>query len=66
MKVSIALPDTQPNVNPQVYLEGMKGYPNTKCQPEILGNTAQFRLSLKDFYQCGVTRILNSITVSSF
>lgn len=68
MKVSIVLPPldkplTTAEELSEVYLEGMKGYPNTKCQPEIVDNIAEFRLSLTDFYECGVTRIVNKLTV---
>lgn len=68
MKVSIVLPplDKPLSIDEQstdVYLEGMKGFPNTKCQPKIVDNIAEFRLSLKDFYECGVTRIVNKLTV---
>lgn len=71
MKVSIVLPPQDAVASPaelasDVYLEGMKGYPNEKCQPDIVDNIALFRLSLKDFYQCGVTRIVNKLTVISY
>lgn len=61
MKVDIVLPSIPGSL---VYLEGMKGYPNPKCQPESTAVLAQFKLSLKDFYDCGVTRVVNKITVS--
>lgn len=61
MKVDIVLPSIPGTL---VYLEGMKGYPNPKCQPESTTELAQFKLSLKDFYDCGVTRAVNKITVS--
>lgn len=48
---------------PQIYLEGLKGYPDVRCQPEINGALAVFRLSLSDFYECGVTRMVNQLTV---
>ncbi|EDW02674.1 uncharacterized protein LOC6559331 [Drosophila grimshawi] len=47
---------------PQIYLEGLKGYPDVRCQPEINGALAVFRLSLSDFYECGVTRMVNQLT----
>ncbi|XP_037043772.1 uncharacterized protein LOC119079810 [Bradysia coprophila] len=59
MKVDIILPSIPGSL---VYLEGMKGYPNPKCQPESTTELAQFKLSLKDFYECGVTRVVNKIT----
>lgn len=63
MKVDIVLPSIPGAL---VYLEGMKGYPNPKCQPESTTELAQFKLSLKDFYDCGVTRVVNKITVGQF
>jgi hypothetical protein len=33
------------------------------CHPELELNKATFRLSFKDVYQCGVTRIYNWRTV---
>lgn len=60
MKVDIVLPLKSGSL---VYLEGMKGYPNPKCQPDSTETLAQFKLSLKDFYDCGVTRVVNKITV---
>lgn len=48
---------------PQIYLEGLKGYPDERCHPEINGSLAIFRLSLTDFYECGVTRMVNQLTV---
>ncbi|XP_034477935.1 uncharacterized protein LOC117784335 [Drosophila innubila] len=73
MRVDIGLPsDVSPNSNtntnssdlerPQIYLEGLKGYPDVRCQPEINGALAVFRLSLSDFYECGVTRMVNQLT----
>jgi len=73
MRVDIGLPldvSSNSNVNnssdverPQIYLEGLKGYPDVRCQPEINGALAVFRLSLSDFYECGVTRMVNQLTV---
>jgi hypothetical protein len=63
MRVEVALPKT--NSAPQIYLDGMKGYPNQNCQPDIKdASLAEFNLSLKDIYECGVTRVVNKITVS--
>lgn len=57
MKVDIIL--SEENIDPaDVYLEGMKGYPNPKCQPTIRDHVAQFQLPLRDFFECGVTRIV--------
>lgn len=64
MVVDIVLPQvSDSNDTLQIYLEGMKGYPNPKCLPNVLNNVAQFQLSLEDFYECGVTRVTNKITV---
>lgn len=64
MHVEITLPSNSNN-KPLVYLEGMKGYPNTQCQPTITNDgLAEFKLSLKNIYECGVTRVVNKITVS--
>lgn len=62
MKVAIAFPDNYQDSH-QIYLEGMKGYPNPNCQPVINDSLAQFSLSLKDIYECGVTRVVNKLTV---
>lgn len=68
MRVEIGLPSETSNTTsdldrPQIYLEGLKGYPDVRCQPEINGALAVFRLSLSDFYECGVTRMVNQLTV---
>jgi len=65
MRVDIGLPDAESKdqVAPQIYLEGLKGYPDVRCQPQIDGSLAVFRLSLSDFYECGVTRMVNQLTV---
>lgn len=65
MKVDIVIPTVTGNDTiPQVYLEGMKGYPNPKCRPSVTANLAQFELSLIDFYECGITLLHNQITVT--
>jgi hypothetical protein len=64
MRVEVALPQVA-NGTPQIYLDGMKGYPNKNCQPVVKDAAlAEFQLSLKDIYECGVTRVVNKITVS--
>lgn len=64
MNIDIALPSNK--IAPSnVYLDGMKGYPNPRCQPTINNQVASFRLPLKDFYECGVTRIVHKLNVSS-
>lgn len=62
MKVDIVL--LEDNIDPSsVYLEGMKGYPEPKCQPIISDHVARFQLSLLDFYECGVTRVVYKLNV---
>lgn len=63
MRVDVILLDDI-NDPSNVYLEGMKGYPNPKCRPTIMQNVAQFQLPLRDFYECGVTRIVYKPNVS--
>jgi hypothetical protein len=64
MKVSVFLPDMSTS---SVYLEGMGGYVNKKCEPKITAdNFAEFELSLLDFYDCGIMRVVNKITVRIF
>ncbi|KAH8279364.1 hypothetical protein KR026_008035 [Drosophila bipectinata] len=64
MRVDIGLPEPEgkDQTAPQIYLEGLKGYPDVRCQPQIDGSLAVFRLSLSDFYECGVTRMVNQLT----
>lgn len=63
MKVDIVL--SEDNISPSdVYLEGLKGYPNPRCQPTIKDRVAQFQLPLRDFYECGVTRVVYKLNVS--
>lgn len=45
-----------------IYLEGLKGYPDIRCQPIFNDTLAEFKLSLKNFYECGVTRMINQLT----
>lgn len=54
--MDIVLPDGGVDAS-NVYLEGMKGFPNPKCQPTINVPVAQFNLPLIDFFECGVTRV---------
>lgn len=60
MKVLVALPES----NTRVYLEGLNGYKNEKCEPKIEDNLAVFELSLINFYDCGIIRVVNKLTVS--
>uniref|UniRef100_A0A336LI52 CSON014413 protein n=2 Tax=Culicoides sonorensis TaxID=179676 RepID=A0A336LI52_CULSO len=62
MRVEVVLPNSNEKSSPSIYLDGMKGYPNPKCQPEVRDNLAEFKLSLLDIYECGVTRVVNKIT----
>ena len=64
MRVDVVLPDSVDGSNLNVYLDGMKGYPDPKCQPEVKETLAEFKLSLKDIHECGVTRVVNQITVN--
>ncbi|XP_062543919.1 uncharacterized protein LOC134211240 [Armigeres subalbatus] len=61
MRVNVVLPSNDTS-NISVYLEGMKGYPDPKCKPIVKETLAEFRLSLSNVYECGVTRIVNKIT----
>lgn len=61
MRVDIILPDNSSTL-PQVYLQGMKEYPNPACHAQITDSLAKFKLSLLDIYECGVTRVVNKIT----
>lgn len=60
MKVLVAIPDN----DTRVYLEGLNGYKNEKCEPKIGDNLAIFELSLINFYDCGIIRVVNKLTVS--
>lgn len=62
MKVLVAVPEN----DTKVYLEGLNGYLNDKCEPKIDDNLAVFELSLIDFYDCGILRVVNKLTVSFF
>lgn len=62
MKVLVALPET----DTRVYLEGLNGYKNEKCEPKIEDNLAVFELSLINFYDCGIIRVVNKLTVSGW
>lgn len=61
MEVDVTLPSRQTSL-PHLYLEGMKGYPDARCQPTFTDGLAKFKLSLKDIYDCGVTRVVNKLT----
>jgi len=56
MTVEMMLPESVTDV----YLEGMKEYgKEVGCQPTVEGNTATFRLSIVDFYRCGLTKVVD-------
>lgn len=59
-----SLPSNNNNIRSHIYLEGLKDYPDEHCHPEINGTLAIFQLSLSDFYECGVTRMINQLTVN--
>lgn len=59
MKIIVPLPDN----NAKVYLEGLNGYRNEKCEPKIIDNIAVFELSLVNFYDCGLIRVVNKLSV---
>lgn len=63
MRVDVMLPNKDLDTS-TIYLEGLKGIPISKCQPNIVENTATFILPLNDFHDCGVTRIVNNLNVS--
>lgn len=49
----------------QVYLQGLKDYPDPACRPrqDAAGSLAILELSLTDVYQCATTRVTNKLTV---
>lgn len=51
------------NLGKRFYLDHLQHYPDEKCKPRKEGNLAVFELSLDDIYQCGVTRMVNKISV---
>lgn len=48
----------------QVYLQGLKDYPDPACRPrqDAAGSLAILELSLTDVYQCATTRVTNKLT----
>ena len=62
MKVLVALPENET----RVFLEGLNGYKNEKCEPKIDDKLAVFKLSLINFYDCGIIRVVNKLTVSDW
>ncbi|KAF5290984.1 hypothetical protein FQA39_LY14515 [Lamprigera yunnana] len=47
-----------------IYLHGLRDYPNPACKPltDTTGNLAVFQLNLTNFYECGITRVINRLT----
>lgn len=62
MKILIALPDDTDSTT-TVYLDGHFSKINKKCEPTMSDNLAVFELSLIDYYECGILRVVNKITV---
>lgn len=62
MTVDIILSDDKFDPS-NIYLESLKGYPNQRCQPTIENHVARFELSLRDFHECGVTRMVYQMDV---
>lgn len=60
MRIEVPLsPTTQ-----DVYLQGLKDYPDPACRPhrDPAGSLAILELSLRDVYQCATTRVTNKLT----
>lgn len=55
-----------PSTTKQVYLEGLKNYPDPACRPhtDASGTLAVLELDLGNVYRCAVTRVVNEKTVS--
>ncbi|KAF5296216.1 hypothetical protein FQR65_LT10291 [Abscondita terminalis] len=47
-----------------IYLQGLKDYPNPACKPQTdeTESIAVFQLNLTNFYECGITRVVNQLT----
>jgi len=45
-----------------IYLQHLKNYPNPTCKPEIVDRRVTFNLSLVDFSDCMITRVVNKHT----
>lgn len=48
----------------QVYIQGLRDYPDIACRPHIDENTAVFNLGLDDVFRCAVTRAVSAQMVS--
>jgi hypothetical protein len=62
MKIIVALSGNDTHT----YLDGLNGYRNEKCEPKLANNQAIFDLSLVNFYECGIMRVINKMTVSFY
>ncbi|XP_044746258.1 uncharacterized protein LOC123307858 [Coccinella septempunctata] len=62
-KMRVEVPIVPSNTK-QVYLEGLKNYPDPACRPhtDSTGNLAVLELDLRDVYRCAVTRVVNEKT----
>ncbi|KAK4884904.1 hypothetical protein RN001_001175 [Aquatica leii] len=58
----IELPIT--SMTKSIYLHGLKDYPKFACKPQIdeTSSLAVFQLNLTNFYECGITRVINHLT----
>merc|ERR1712001_128632 len=45
-----------------IYLQHLKNYPDPTCKPEIVDRRVTFNLSLSDFYNCMITKVVNQHT----
>jgi len=45
-----------------IYLQHLKNYPDPTCKPEIVDRRVTFNLSLSDFYNCMITKVVNKHT----
>jgi len=45
-----------------IYLQHLKNYPDPTCKPEIVDRRVTFNLSLSDFYNCMITKVVNKQT----
>lgn len=47
-----------------IYLQGLKAYPDPACRPQVDANGSQavLELNLRDVYQCATTRVTNKLT----
>ncbi|KAF2881947.1 hypothetical protein ILUMI_24229 [Ignelater luminosus] len=60
MRVEVPITSSTKNV----YLQGLKDYPDPACKPHTdpSGSWSIFQLNLTDVYQCAITRVLNQRT----